>query len=181
MSHRACSVVTIELNAFSTKWEYFWTGIRGKADGLSPIDISFALQWHWLLLQAFWRLCFSHKLFRVQLELLRSPEKIYKKKRSLIFLSALLNSGVFTSLFGQDMWKVFSWSPSLQYCHWEHPRLSHLGSDEGFVDLSWVQFPLNFPLLHRSEHGFIGGICRSPADRKQLSQSVFPAPAHTTS
>jgi len=39
---------------------------RQKTDGLSPIDISVALQWHCLLLQAFWRLCFSHKLFRVQ-------------------------------------------------------------------------------------------------------------------
>lgn len=69
----------------------------------------------------------------------------------------------------------------LQYCLWEHPRMSHLVSDEGFVDLSWVQFPLNFHLLHKSQHGFVDGICRSPADREQLLQSGFLAPAHKTS
>lgn len=89
---------------------------RWKTDGLSPIDISFALQWHWLLLQTIWRLCLSHKIFRVQPELLRTPAKTYKMERGLRFLSALLNSGFLPPSLGKTSGMFshvpLSWSPS---------------------------------------------------------------------
>lgn len=116
-----------------TEREYSWPGIKQMEDRWPEP------YWHLLcpsmapmtspgILEAGFPLSFSECN-------LRSPAKIYRMKWGLRLPSAPLSSGVSTTLFGMLFHVVLSWSPSLQYGCWEHPRPSHWGSDEGFVAL----------------------------------------------